>query len=292
MRVAHIIIAHKNPLQLERLIRKMQHDNFDFYIHIDKKVNIDSFIFLKQLKGVSFISNRIECNWGGHSTFKAMVSSLDEVLKNKISYNFYNLLSAQDYPLRRNEEFYEFLKVHPWNSFIHYEPEEESDWWKTAVKRYQKYHLTDYKFVGRYFVEMALNNLLPIRKFPMPMKLYGGRKASWWTLNHECASYLSNFLKRKNKLDNFLKFCWGTDEFVIPTILLNSPLKNQIVNDNLRYIYFPEGKANPRTLVLEDLPLMVDSNMFFARKFELPMSAHVMAEIDKQTTDLIQTDKD
>lgn len=283
MRVANIIIAHKNPLQLERLIRKMQHDNFDFYIHIDKKIKIDSFLYLRNLKGVSFISNRIECNWGGHSTLKAMISSLQEVLKNETSYGFYNLLSAQDYPIRRNEEFYEFLKAHPDNSFVYHEPEEESDWWQMAVNRYQQYHLTDYKFPGRYFIEWAMNKVLPLRKFPLSMKLYGGSKASWWTLNHECASYLSDFVDEKRELDNFLRFCWGTDEFLIPTILLNSSLKEYIINDNLRYIHFPEGKANPRILGLEDLPLMVSSNMFFARKFDLAVSDHVLDKIDEQT---------
>jgi len=117
----------------------------------------------------------------------------------------------------------------------------------------------------------------------MSLKLYGGRKASWWTLNHECASYLSDFFDQENKLDRFLKFCWGTDEFVIPTILLNSPFKAQMINDNLRYIYFPEGKANPRILDLEDLPLMINSNMFFARKFDMPMSEEVLNTIDEHT---------
>lgn len=284
MRVAHIIIAHKNPLQLERLVRKMQHENFDFYIHIDKKVDMGEFLYLEQIPGVYFINERVVCNWGGHSTLKAMLNSLKEVLKKNTDYGFYNLLSAQDYPLKRNEELYRFLKEHQQNSFVFYEPEEESDWWQMAKHRYEQYHLTDFNFFGKYFMQGVMNKILPLRKFPMSLKLYGGRKASWWTLNHECASYLSGFFDQKSKLDQFLKFCWGTDEFVIPTILLNSPLKDQIINDNLRYIYFPEGKANPRILELEDMSLMVNSNMFFARKFDMPMSAAVLDKIDEQTS--------
>ncbi|MBC8986438.1 glycosyltransferase [Pedobacter sp. N36a] len=282
MRVANIIIAHKNPLQLERLIRKMQHENFDFYIHIDKKIEIESFLFLKEIKGVYFIRNRVVCNWGGHSTLKAMLNSLKETQANETSYGFYNLMSAQDYPIRKNQEFYDFLLVHQKNSFIFYESE-ESGWWKMAIQRYQHYHLTDFNFFGSYFLERMMNKVLPIRKFPMSLKLYGGRKASWWTLNYESASYLSNFFNQESKLDKFLKFCWGTDEFVIPTILLNSPFKEQMINDNLRYIDFPEGKANPRILEMEDLPLMKDSNMFFARKFDMPMSEEVLRRIDEQT---------
>lgn len=118
MRVANIIIAHKNPLQLERLIRKMQHENFDFYIHIDKKIDIESFLFLKEIKGVFFIKNRVVCNWGGHSTLKAMLNSLKETQANETQYGFYNLLSAQDYPIKKNQEFYEFLLEHQKNSLF------------------------------------------------------------------------------------------------------------------------------------------------------------------------------
>jgi exoribonuclease R len=284
MRIANIIIAHKNPAQLERLIRKMQHEMFDFYIHIDKKIDIESFLYLKQIKGVHFIHHRVVCNWGGHSTLEAMLNSLKEVLSNDQRYSFYNLLSAQDYPLKKNQELYEFLANNSKKSFVFYETEEQSDWWSNAVQRYQKYHLTDFNFFGRYLMERVMNKVLPLRKFPLSLKLYGGSKASWWTLNHECAIYLAEFFNQKNGLNKFLKFCWGTDEFVIPTVLLNSPLKDQIVNDNLRYIHFPEGKANPKILELADLTSMLNSNMFFARKFDAPASDELLDEIDQQTS--------
>jgi len=284
MRIANIIIAHKNPAQLERLIRKMQHEMFDFYIHIDKKIDIENFLYLKQIKGVHFIHHRVVCNWGGHSTLEAMLNSLKEVLSNDQRYSFYNLLSAQDYPLKKNQELYDFLANNSKKSFVFYETEEQSDWWSNAIQRYQKYHLTDFNFFGRYLMERVMNKVLPLRKFPLSLKLYGGSKASWWTLNHECATYLAEFFNQKNGLNKFLKFCWGTDEFVIPTVLLNSPLKDQIVNDNLRYIHFPEGKANPKILELEDLTLMLNSNMFFARKFDTPASDGLLNQIDQHTS--------
>lgn len=284
MRIAHIIVAHKNPSQLERLIKKIQHKESDFYIHIDLKIDIKDFLHLQEIKGVYFVKNRVICNWGGYSTLKAMLNSLDEAIKSDPAYCFYNLLSGQDYPLKKNEDFHAFLMGNREKSFIFYETEEHSDWWKTAVHRYEKYHFTDYNFKGRYFMERMVNKILPYRRFPINLKLYGGSKASWWTLNHACAKYVANFLNDKTSLDKFLKFCWGTDEFVIPTILLNSPLKDQVVNDNLRYIYFPEGKANPKLLGLDDLKVMLDSNMFFARKFDIPQSDELMDMLDQYTS--------
>lgn len=65
MRIANIIAAHKNPLQVERLITAMYHPNFDFYIHLDKKIDIEPFLYLEERSQVEFIKNRILCNWGG-----------------------------------------------------------------------------------------------------------------------------------------------------------------------------------------------------------------------------------
>ena len=73
MRIAHLIMAHKNPGQLERLIVTMKHTMFDLYIHLDKKTDIKSFRHLDKHDNVFFIMYRIECNWGGYSFVKAKV---------------------------------------------------------------------------------------------------------------------------------------------------------------------------------------------------------------------------
>lgn len=280
MRLANIIIAHKNPKQLERLIKKMQHQNFDFYIHLDKKINIKSFEYLEKLEGVHFIKNRRVCNWGGYSTLQAMISSLAEVLHNKIDYGFYNLLSAQDYPIKKNEEIYNFFAENLDKSYIFYETENADQWWEGAVQRFQKYHLTDFNFKGKFLIEKIINFILPKRSFPVFSKLYGGCKGSWWSLNIQCATYLVDFFGIKASIDSFLRFCWGTDEFVIPTVLVNSPLKDNIVNDNLRYIEFLNGSARPKTLELKDFDDIMSSNQLFARKFDISKNEDILDAID------------
>ena len=280
MRIAHIIITHKNPEQLERLLKQMQHPDFDFYIHVDQKIDIRPFAYLAEMEGVSFIRDRGLCNWGGYSTLRAMVNSLKEVLDNEVDYEFYNLLSAQDYPIKTNQEIHDFFLDHKEESFVFYEPKDESDWWDGAVNRFEKYHLTDFNFRGKSTVERLINMVMPRRKFPVPMELYGGSKSSWWSLNKEAAVYVTDYLKPGNNLDRFLKYCWGTDEFVIPTVLLNSPLKATMVNNNLRYIDFPPGKANPKVLGVEDMDKLIRSSMLFARKFDIDVSPGILDKID------------
>ena len=66
MRVAHLIMAHKNPSQLARLIKKLEHPEADFFIHIDKKVDITAFLELGDNNHIKFINKRTLVNWGGY----------------------------------------------------------------------------------------------------------------------------------------------------------------------------------------------------------------------------------
>src|SRR4051812_30076421 len=110
MNVANIIMAYKNPAQLERMIKAMNHTSFYVYIHIDKKIDIAPFLYLANLERVEFIKDRRLCNWGGFSFVKAIFASLEEVVNAPVSYDFYNLMSAQDYPIKPMDEMAAFFE--------------------------------------------------------------------------------------------------------------------------------------------------------------------------------------
>jgi hypothetical protein len=58
MRMAHIIMAYKDPSQVERLVKKMSHPNFDFYIHVDSKFDQGPFEYLASIERVYLVKNR------------------------------------------------------------------------------------------------------------------------------------------------------------------------------------------------------------------------------------------
>ena len=64
MRIACIIMAHRDPRQIERFIRKFNVAHFDFYIHLDKKIQKSHFEYLGNLAGVFFVENRIKVTLG------------------------------------------------------------------------------------------------------------------------------------------------------------------------------------------------------------------------------------
>ncbi|WP_231490799.1 beta-1,6-N-acetylglucosaminyltransferase [Pedobacter sp. Leaf170] len=280
MRIAHILMVHKNPRQVLRLVERLNHPFFDIYIHVDNKVDILEYEFLLKIPRVKFIKSRITCNWGGWSFTNAIIQSLKEVVDYNQNYDFVNLISGQDYPIHSSEYIYEYFSKRLGKNFLHIE-EKDSVWFSEALDRYEKFHFTDAKFKGKYFLQNILNLVSKKRKFPDGMEFHGGSKSSWWTISYDCAVYLTSKLHNNKELKKFFKYSWGSDEFVIASIIMNSEHGKNTTNDNLRYIEWPEDSAHPRILSIGDLNAITNSEMIFARKFDIAVDAEILDKLDK-----------
>jgi hypothetical protein len=166
MRIACIIMAHKEPRQIERYIKKFTGFPFDFYIHLDKKINRDSFDYLAQIPQVYFIRKRIPAAWASYNFFNAEIQSFREVLDSGIPYDFISVMSGQDYPIKPVSVIIDFLAKRPGKNFICFE--DDGVWWNRVISRISKYHFTNFTFRGRYWIQHLMNSLLPGRKFPLP----------------------------------------------------------------------------------------------------------------------------
>jgi hypothetical protein len=280
MRIAHLITVHKNPAQVERLLDALTHPDADFYIHLDKKVPMKDFAYLAARPGVRFTQARLAVRWASYRFTEALVECTREILATGQPYDFINLLSGQDYPIKPVETIHWFFARHLGCSFLSFE-REGSRWWSHAISRIEQYHTTYYQFKGQYRLQAAVNKLLPKRGFPLSYTLFGGPNGSWWTLSRDCARYLVEFVDAHPELRRFCRFTWGSDEFLPATILLNSPLKDRIVNENYRYIDWSEGGANPKLLTVADAPALAQSPKLFARKFDLDHDTEILDLIDR-----------
>lgn len=286
MRIAHLIMAHKNPDQLLRLIKRLKSIHADVYVHLDAKVDITPFNHILATQGVNFTSNRNNCTWGGFSLVRAIFNSMQEILESGKDYGFINLLSAQDYLVKDADSLYEFLNANINSNFVSFDTEENSEWWQNASGRYQKYHLTDFNIKGKYLAQKIINKIMPIRKPPHNLKLFGSSKSSWWTITGECAAHITQRFFADAKLRRFLKYCWGIDEIIIATLIMNSPFKNSVINNNLRYIDWSEGNAHPKILLKNNLNDILNSKMLFARKFDTEIDTEVLDALDSMVQNI------
>ncbi|RYY34907.1 MAG: glycosyl transferase [Sphingobacteriaceae bacterium] len=276
MRIAHLILAHHNPAQLKRLINSLAHPHVDVYLHLDAKAVKDQFRDLKKLPNVYFIKNNVKVYWGTFSIVQATINGFEEILESGHEYGYINLISGQDYPLKSAEELYRFLSDNPGKAYMNSLVAETH--WLEALPRVSMYHLNNYNFPGRYMVQKALNAIMPSRNLPNNMVLVG--RSQWFTASSACIKYIIDYWESHPALRRFIKLTWAPDEFLFQTILYNSPLKDNMVDEDLRYIDWSNGGESPKILTMVDAEKIISSGKFFARKLDMMKDSAVFDYID------------
>jgi len=268
MKIAHLILTHKNPQQLERLINILDHPSFDFYIHVDKKSDITPFNYLTSRKNVFFIKKRAKIFWAGYGTIQATLNGFEEIALKK--YDYINVISAQDFPLKSAEYIYNYIAERNGKEFI--TCESIDDEWSDAAPRVRNYHFINWRIPGKFRMERIANKILPKRKFPLDYKIVG--RANWFTLTGNAAQYILETLKQHPEIAKYFWYCWGADEFIFSSIIYNSHFKNNIVN-NLVYVDWSAKKAHPKILATEDFEALKKSDKLFARKFDTQTDSNI-----------------
>jgi hypothetical protein len=276
MRLAHLILTHAFPEQLSRLVNKLSHEYADFYIHVDLKTNVGPFLHLAEKKNVFFIQNRVKVYWGGYSIVQATLNGFKEILGSGIPYDYINLLSGQDYPVKSASYIHKYFTDNPGKAFMHSLSLEHE--WTDAMTRITRYHLANVHFPGKYRLEKLINRLLPKRKFPYSLTPVG--RSQWFTITPSFAAYIIDYLARHRRFRWFFKLSWAADETIFQTILYNSKYQLSMINDNLLYVDWSEGKPNPKVLTMKDAEVLKNQDKLFARKFNLVVDSNILDYLD------------
>jgi hypothetical protein len=276
MKIAHLILAHTEPLQLERLIGRLLHDDAIFFIHIDAKADIDRFKKILNNPELHWVRNRVNITWGAYSMVQATINGFRSIIETYPDIDMINLLSGSDYPLKSSNEIVDFFNSHPGQNFMElYSLQGE---WEDANQRITQYHLNNFSFRGRFVVQKWMNRILPDRQFPKRLVAVG--RSQLMTLTRDAVIYILDYLRKNPDITRYFKLTWAPDEMIFQTVLYNSPFKNQLINNNLRYIDWSAGEASPSTLTIDDLPKLLNSDKLFARKFDQKKYPEVLDALD------------
>jgi hypothetical protein len=298
MRIVYIILAHKLPEQMVRLVRKLNTDGTSFLIHIDKKTDNETFnrmvAPLSEYENISFLP-RHRRYYGDYNIVRATLEGIQNLLVLDKQFDYVMLLSGQDYPIKSNSQIDQVLKESDGQSYMEFFslPSEKWEDEDGGLNRIRYWHFRlfgrEVAFLrkGRYFkfipdsVWSALVKIFPIqRSLPGDFKPYGG--SAWWCLTRDCIDYVGEFVEKNPEFVKFFKHVKIPDEIFFQTILMNSPFKDQITYDNLRYITWPPGSRHPTTLDKRDFKNFMSSNKLFARKFDTTIDADVLDMIDRE----------
>lgn len=277
MKIANLIVVHKNPGQLLRMLHHFNGEQFHHFIHFDKRVDIREYEAITSLPCVTLLK-RIKVNWSGYGFVEVVLDGFRQVAARKDEFMYVNVMSGQDYPIRPPHRFYEYLLAagqHEFFEVAHVDTE-----WPIALHRYQRYHLIEWKIRGRYRLEDVINLFVAPRTF-YKGKLQPYGKSAWFTASLDFVMYTLKFMHDNPGYARFLRTVWNPDEFTFNTIAMNSPFRQRLVNSNLRHIDWSEGKANPKILRVADVPNLLGAKCFLARKFDATVDSEVLDLLDQ-----------
>lgn len=277
MKIAHLILAHKSPTQLLRLIEALDHPAFDFFIHIDRKTAEAPFRSVIRQKNVFFIEKRVKIYWGDWGTIQATLNGFEVIIPR--GYDYINVISGQDFPIKPADYIFRHFYTHRGTEFITCDFIEGA--WSDVASRISDYHLINWRIPGKFRLEKILTKILPPRVFPLDYKIVG--RANWFSLTREAAHYAVEFLRTHPEMVRYFKYCWGADEFIFSTILYNSPFRDRIKNNLLYVDWNSRGKipGHPKLLGAADFDQLKASDKLFARKFDIEAGDEILNRLEQ-----------
>lgn len=155
MKLAYIILAYKDVEQVSHLIDTLRCDGASFIVHVCKNTKSSYIDRLKEMQknrsDVFFCKREVGIHyyWG---LVKGTLNALEFLYDNKIDFDYVNLISGQDYPIKSNEDLKKFFQENYGKEFMTVFPlqtEElvnnvfsEPHWdVKKQTYRYNRYHI-------------------------------------------------------------------------------------------------------------------------------------------------------
>ncbi|GAP97587.1 beta-1,6-N-acetylglucosaminyltransferase [Leptolyngbya sp. NIES-2104] len=291
MKVAYLILAHTDPLQLQRLARAIDYQA-DIFIHIDAKSAIEPFRALDLPESATLISERVAISWAGFSMISATLNLMQAALDRNSDYSHFVLLSGVDYPIRSAKVIYQFLVANRDRELIQFFDMRQSPdcylhhiryyWFRDALFSYSKLD----KAI-RYGLEMLLKPLTRRKIEQSFLPCFGSQ---WWALTPNCATFILDFLQQHPEVQQAYKYTFAPDEHFFHTIVANSPFLHR---SNGLQPFLGRGSAKMANLHLihptlskiyddRDFDEIAGSDKLFVRKVTTEKSSRLLDLIDRE----------
>lgn len=272
MRLKHVFLvtAYQDAPSLNRLMHKLL-EYGQVLIHIDKNSALQ-LNDIEAREGVE-VYKKYKVNWGSYHHLKSILFLLKEAMRHHPDY--VHVITGQDYPIVSSEDFDAFFVEHEGQSFLDFESVPDGSWMQ---ERYKYYWFTDciqHPKSFDFLPHPMIGKLLKWQKRLGIKRCHIGdfgidemRKGMVYvSLHKDAARYVLDYLSKHSVYVRSLRTCLIPEEFCFQTILVNSPLRDTLVNDNLRYMdwQFRDG-ISPCVLNETDYDAIKSSGKLIMRK--------------------------
>lgn len=194
-------------------------------------------------------------------------------------YQYYHLISGVDLPLKSQKEIHDFFDAHDGQEFVNmgeYEPDEKV--YLFRVKYYfpfqEKIGAARPKGKNPLFYRILAAGLYLTQRILRVDRCKGKKMvmgANWLNITYDCMKYL---VSQKEKIQYRYKMTVCADEFFVQNTLLDSPFKDKIYKEHIRYIDWKRGR--PYVFRKEDYKELMNSEYLWARKFDTKVDGEIV----------------
>jgi len=302
MQKNYLILAHKNPLQLGRMIERLDDGASKFFIHLDAKTPIEPFAACLGGGHIRFIEPRERCVWGDFSIVRATIHLMEAASKEQ---GVFILMSGQDYPIQSQGYINAFLESNKEFDFIEIEPLEEK-WKPKMVKdKLEHYHILHSEERGhsncyapfahcsvfqklRTLTHLLKGRLsqknfrllcsLPKRVAPFERQYAGSQ---FWAFSERTFYAVLNYIREhKVALEGYYKYTSSPDEIYFHSVLMDLVAKDSTIKlkDPITYVnYFRKNNV----FITEDFEKLSSAKgKLFARKFDTDIDIEILNKLD------------
>ena len=282
---AYLIMAHTQPELLKMLLKKLDDERNDIYLHIDSKAKdypLDEVAAVLQKANCVF-TERTDVKWGSYSQIHCEMVLLKEAVKCEHAY--YHLLSGMDLPIKSQDDIHAFFEKYDGLEFVDEDLPEISE---AALSRVKYNH----KFYGKAGSAKDIlgallakgQKLLGVDKTKKYGDIIFQKGRNWFSITHGLAKLV---VEKESWIQEVFGQSVCGDELFLQTVARNSEFADKICNPNTmpevpdtRYIDWGRGSNNnPYVFRESDYEELMNSTALFARKFDLNIDKKIVEKL-------------
>jgi hypothetical protein len=290
VRIAFLILAHRDADQIERLYMALRPHNV--FVHVDARAADFPTNQLAELPGVTVVEPRRAVHWGDFSMVEATLTLLSAA-RAFGSFDRYVLLSGECYPAKPIAALEEAFETDPQREWISLTPITAGSFLETMTGR----HWRMAPLVGARGLDAKLRGAWNKASKMLGRDLsreigttpYFG--SQWFALSDRCVAMILKFVPAHPEFVRAYRSVYAPDEHFFQTIIGNSEFGASAIHTQDRGIatnqsaplhqiapsedrYFGNGEA--------DFNLIVRTGKFFVRKVSPQRSGPLLDRIDRE----------
>jgi hypothetical protein len=290
IRIAFLILAHRNADQIERLLLRLRPHNV--FVHVDAQAADFPTNQLAELPGVTVVSPRRAVHWGDFSMVEATLTLLSAAHAVG-SFDRYVLLSGECYPVKPIAALEEAFETNPGREWISLTPIAAGSHLETMTgRRWRMAPLVGARALDAR-LRIAWNSASKMLGRDLRREIgttpYFG--SQWFALSGRCVGMILKFVPAHPEFVRAYRSVYAPDEHFFQTIVGNSEFGASAIHVDDRGVATNQSAPLHQIAPSEDryfgnsgndFDLVVRTSKFFLRKVSPQRSGPLLDRIDRE----------